>query len=286
MTAFRSRANVEHDTLDLRRRSADAGAMPPRGVWRRIVLVLVRMDRAARARLAVAGQEMRRDAVDQRADLGVATARSSADSRCELAHEQLVARDARPDRLRGTVTGRRARAQRVPQRRQACARRRPRPSDPPGRAPETDRARSRPRVVVRAAPRALRGCARARAARARARCPARCLRKSGKDPQRLIERLLDEPRHLGLVGHVEPGIDVRLERKLAQQRQAERVDRADGDVAEPIAQLAPSRRRRQTAPPRRAAREMIRSRISAAALRVNVIARMFAGSTPAFSRLM
>jgi hypothetical protein len=31
---------------------------------------------------------------------------------------------------------------------------------------------------------------------------------------------------------------------------------------------------------------MIRSRISAAALRVNVIARMLAGSTPALRRLM
>ena len=65
--------------------------------------------------------------------------------------------------------------------------------------------------------------------------------QSGENPQRLIQRLLDEPRYLGLVGHLEPGIQVRLERKLAEQRQAERIDRADGDLAEPIAELAPSR---------------------------------------------
>ena len=71
MIAFRSRANADDDPLDLRRDLADGGAMPPRGVWRRIVLVLVGMDRAARARLALAGQEMRRNAIDQRPDLGV-----------------------------------------------------------------------------------------------------------------------------------------------------------------------------------------------------------------------
>ena len=78
---------------------------------------------------------------------------------------------------------------------------------------------------------------------------------------------------------------VGLERELAQQRQAERVDGADGDVAEPIAQIAasaPGRARICSAAPRSS--RMMRSRISAAALRVNVIARMLAGSTPALSR--
>ena len=46
--------------------------------------------------------------------------------------------------------------------------------------------------------------------------------------------------HFGLVGEIEGRIDVGLERKLAQQRQAERVDGADGDVAEPVAQLQPA----------------------------------------------
>ena len=101
----------------------------------------------------------------------------------------------------------------------------------------------------------------------------------------VIERLLDEPRHLGLVRHVEAGIEIGLERKLAQQRQAERVDRADRDVAEAIAQLEPARRSISDGAAGLAQLATIRSRISAAALRVNVIARMFGGSTPALSRL-
>ena len=59
-------------------------------------------------------------------------------------------------------------------------------------------------------------------------------RDAAADAERLIERLADQPRHLGVVGEVEPGIDVGFERKLAQQRQAERVDRRDRDVAEPL----------------------------------------------------
>ncbi len=69
--AFRSRANADDDTLDRAADLEDGGAVAPRGVWRRIVLVLVGMDRAGRARLALAGQKMRRNAVDQRPDLGV-----------------------------------------------------------------------------------------------------------------------------------------------------------------------------------------------------------------------
>ena len=55
-----------------------------------------------------------------------------------------------------------------------------------------------------------------------------------------VERLLDQARDLGLVGHVEARVEVGLERKLAQQGQAERVDGADGDVVEAVAQLAPA----------------------------------------------
>jgi hypothetical protein len=60
------------------------------------------------------------------------------------------------------------------------------------------------------------------------------------DAQRAVERLVDEPRHLGFVGQGEPRIEVRLERKLSEQREAERIDRAHADVPEPIAQFAPS----------------------------------------------
>jgi hypothetical protein len=66
-----------------------------------------------------------------------------------------------------------------------------------------------------------------------------CLRH--EDPHRAVQRLLDEARDLGLVGHVEAGIEVRFEWELAEQRQAERVDGADRDFREAIAQLDPAR---------------------------------------------
>ena len=111
-------------------------------------------------------------------------------------------------------------------------------------------------------------------------------RRRAADAQRAVERLVHEPRQLGLVGDGKSGIEVGLERKLAQQRQAERVNGADRDVGGPIAQARASARpgsRRGPAAARSVA--MMRSRISAAALRVNVIARMLTGSTPARSRL-
>ena len=66
-----------------------------------------------------------------------------------------------------------------------------------------------------------------------------CSRKTAPDVERLIERLLHQTRHLRLVGHLEAGIEVGLERELAKQRQAERIDGADVDVAGSIAHVAP-----------------------------------------------
>ena len=60
--------------------------------------------------------------------------------------------------------------------------------------------------------------------------------------ERGIERLVHEAQHLGLVGHAEARVEVRLQRKLPEQREAERVDRADRDVAEPVVDLAPAGR--------------------------------------------
>ncbi len=57
---------------------------------------------------------------------------------------------------------------------------------------------------------------------------------------RPIERFVGEARRLGLVRHAEPGIEVCLERKLAQQAETERVDRADRDVAEVVPEGAPA----------------------------------------------
>ncbi len=62
------------------------------------------------------------------------------------------------------------------------------------------------------------------------------------DAERLVERLGDQSRYLGVVRKVEPGVDVGFERELAQQRQTEGVDRRDRDVAEPFLQLAPAGR--------------------------------------------
>ena len=57
-------------------------------------------------------------------------------------------------------------------------------------------------------------------------------RQRAADAQRAVERGLDQPRRFGFVGEVEAGIDAGFERELVEQRQAERIDRADGDVAE------------------------------------------------------
>ena len=95
--------------------------------------------------------------------------------------------------------------------------------------------------------------------------------EAAADAQRAVERLVDEPRHLGVVGHRESGVEVGLERKLAQQREAERVNRADGDVA---VRSRSSRQRARGISPRPAASRSVatmRSRISAAALRVKVM---------------
>ncbi len=65
------------------------------------------------------------------------------------------------------------------------------------------------------------------------------LRDRPADTQRLIERLADQARHIGVGRQIETRVDVRFERKLAQQRQAERVDRRNRDVAETLLQVAP-----------------------------------------------
>ncbi len=65
-------------------------------------------------------------------------------------------------------------------------------------------------------------------------------RDGAADRQRAVERRFDESRRLGFVGEVEAGIDAGFERELVQQRQAERIDRADADVAERVADLAPA----------------------------------------------
>ena len=65
-------------------------------------------------------------------------------------------------------------------------------------------------------------------------------RDAAADRQRAIQRGLDEARRFGFIGEVEAGIDAGLEREFMQQREAERIDGADPDVAKPVADLAPA----------------------------------------------
>ena len=69
-------------------------------------------------------------------------------------------------------------------------------------------------------------------------------RETAADPQGLIERLARSGAERRCRREIETGIDVRFERKLAKQRQAERVDGRNGDVAEALLELAPARRHR------------------------------------------
>ena len=76
-----------------------------------------------------------------------------------------------------------------------------------------------------------------------------------ENPERSVQRLVDEARHFGLVGHRKARIEIRFERELAEQRQTERVDRADLDVAEAIAELPPRAGSSRPARPRAAGPE-------------------------------
>ena len=65
------------------------------------------------------------------------------------------------------------------------------------------------------------------------------------DAKCAIERLVNQPRQLGVVGNGKRGVEIGLERKFPKQRQAEGVDRTYGNVRRSIAQLAPARVKQQ-----------------------------------------
>ena len=67
------------------------------------------------------------------------------------------------------------------------------------------------------------------------------LPQSAAHAQRPIQSFVNQPKHLRLVRHREARVKVGFEWELPEQRETERVDGADGDVAEAVAQLAPSR---------------------------------------------
>ena len=66
------------------------------------------------------------------------------------------------------------------------------------------------------------------------------LREMTAGAKRPVQRLADEPGNFRLVSQIETGIDVCFERELADERQAEGVNRRNRDLAEALAQPAPA----------------------------------------------
>src|SRR5205085_6957097 len=64
-------------------------------------------------------------------------------------------------------------------------------------------------------------------------------RQSAADVERAIERLFHQARDLSFVRYLEAGIEVRFERKFMKEREAERVNRADRNVACTLPDAAP-----------------------------------------------
>ena len=253
MTTFRSRRNAADRFGDRRRdrrgRRADA-ASTRRRLSQSAALKPVPAKLFA-ARLAVLRQEVAAQPIDQRAKrrLRLRAVSKRQPSQAAAAAAPDVGRQHRELRMthRAVVEERVEPAADAASSDVAQPRRRPsagrlRRSDRAGRAPgyrrsacgATSRRRAAPRGRLRS--RRSPSCANTSATSSSSRASA------AADAERLIERLADQARHLGVVGQVEPGIDVGLERKLAQQRQAERVDRRDRDVAEALLELAPPRR--------------------------------------------
>ena len=79
---------------------------------------------------------------------------------------------------------------------------------------------------------ALRGAGTRPAPRTAAPRRRRRARWRGRSRSALSSDAFDQARRLGFVGEIEAGIDAGFERELVEQRQAERVDGADADVAE------------------------------------------------------
>ena len=203
-----------------------------------IVVRAVGVDGAASARAAVGGQEMGRNAVEHGTERGVACLAQLGHAP-DLAHEQLVARV--PDGAvfeKARETSRRRAEHRL---QPVDARRHTRPAVRSGGPLREEPVERGPRHE---APLEQRRQALPRPRDAELREHQRDVgvgsRLAGQDPQRLIERVFDEARHLRLVRQVEAGIEIGFERELPQQREAERVNRADRDVAQPVAELDPS----------------------------------------------
>ena len=204
------------------------------------------------ARLAVLGQEIRAQPVRRAPEtrLALARLRRRRGSRSRIADPSTAAAIVRPaSRTAGGRLGHRAGTprDRRGRRRKSCASRSPRAGTPTAavrsRGPFCEKAaqrmrRHQPPIEQRRQPLRSRrspSCAKTSATSSSSRA------MRAADSQRLVERLARPAAALGVVGELEPGIDVGFERELAQQREAKGVDGRDRDVAEPLLQIAPSR---------------------------------------------
>ena len=106
--------------------------------------------------------------------------------------------------------------------------------------------------------------------------------QTAADSQRAFERFADQTRRFGFVGEVEPGsTSASSGNSRSRARQNASMVEIEMSVSA-LANLAPRARARSVSSARCCASSWrMRCRISAAALRVNVIARMFRGLTPA-----
>ena len=229
----------EHHLLDSRRGSEDRIAMALHRVFRRVVGLVVGIDARTLARLALVGQKVPADPLEHRSNHRLRLVAQALQPANVAQKERVAWVGVRPslqecgepsrNRLQDVLERRRRVAADLERLQVARAAGEEAVECVTGHEPAID---ERGQAISSAPDAELRQHQGDVAILARDR---------HQDPHRPIERGGDEPRDLGFVRELEGGIDVRLERELAKQRQAERVDRADGDVAQSIAEVEPAR---------------------------------------------
>ena len=231
--------------FDCRRDRFDAFAMPlPRRLRRALFFLEFRRAEAARfPRCAVLRQKVAADAIDQHPEGRLAfgrgaVGRAAGSERAQVGREHRELRMAVRTFAKEQVESARYRRQRVAQPRRRLRARALGRQVPRTRLEESSKDIRRDEAAIEERREAV-----AQAALAKLDEHHRDVgigpREMTADAERSIERFADESRNLRLIREVESGFDARLERELTNQRQAERVDRRDRNVAEPLAQLLP-----------------------------------------------
>ena len=227
-----------HDPFDLRCQIKKRITMAALGVFARIVARHIGVDAAAPPRLPFVREKVRSDALEQAANLGIAEAVEIAQA-SHLAREQLISPVGRRPVCQESIQA----ATYIVEHAVECF----------GRAPADEARRqvrrsARQETVERSfsheppVEKQREPLARARNAKLREdeSDVVVLLGQADQDSQRSIESLLDDAWHFGLVRHLEARIQISFERELAQQRKAERIDRADRDLTQSIVQLRPA----------------------------------------------